>query len=313
LRPISQRRKALPSPLREAELFQHLSDDTGFSPARARRIPPALVGLDGLVGIRSHAAELQPLPDSRREAASIMKIQIESRTYDSETLPENLPEACYAVFEARREGTIPNLKLLHAWHSLDTSTRANNGSARWTSVENWAFNAFATAAFMRDLVTFRLLVAEGVAPLARSVPDNTPLLHAIVASSWRWGLRRVLESGANPDEVDARSRTAFHRAALQRDLAAMNILLRYGALVDSRDCDRWTPLHCVASREPLGGVQIAERLLGKGADPHARTILGETALDLAQSHGNGELANYLAKQMAATWTRTTAVHSRSSR
>ncbi|KAF0308849.1 Protein phosphatase 1 regulatory subunit 27 [Amphibalanus amphitrite] len=71
--------------------------------------------------------------------------------------------------------------------------------------------------------------------------------------------------------------TALHQAALDGNLPVVRILTRFGADLNCRDTDSWTPLHAACS---MGHHHVARYLLESGADPTLLTEDGERPLDL---------------------------------
>ena len=83
------------------------------------------------------------------------------------------------------------------------------------------------------------------------------------------------------------------KAAKKGDVAAVQRLLGIDkALVDARDKDGSTPLHCAAG---TGDVRAIEILLAGGADRTLRTRIDdfETPADVASKAGHSEAAQVL--------------------
>lgn len=74
----------------------------------------------------------------------------------------------------------------------------------------------------------------------------------------------ALRRGADVNAGDTGGYTALHRACAAGNLSIVTLLLEAGAGVDARTATGETPLHRAASRE------VAEQLVQKGADIHAR-------------------------------------------
>ncbi|XP_019723852.1 protein phosphatase 1 regulatory subunit 27 [Hippocampus comes] len=70
---------------------------------------------------------------------------------------------------------------------------------------------------------------------------------------------------------------ALHEAVLAGNLEAVKLLLKYGADVNQRDEDGWTPLHMACSD---GFPEIASYLLSLGANTEAENESGEKPVDL---------------------------------
>ncbi|XP_061079172.1 protein phosphatase 1 regulatory subunit 27-like [Conger conger] len=71
--------------------------------------------------------------------------------------------------------------------------------------------------------------------------------------------------------------SAIHEAVLSGSLDCVKLLVTYGADVDLRDDDGWTPLHMACSD---GYPEIAEYLLTRGASTAAKNESGEKPVDL---------------------------------
>ncbi|CAK0907727.1 unnamed protein product [Prorocentrum cordatum] len=97
----------------------------------------------------------------------------------------------------------------------------------------------------------------------------------------------LLAEGALTEAIDSGGWTALFRAAWHGRRAAISVLIRAGADVNCQSArvPRWTapaeytPLMAAAR---FGHAAVVERLLLAGADAARGTVLGETALSLAQ-------------------------------
>ena len=68
------------------------------------------------------------------------------------------------------------------------------------------------------------------------------------------------------------------------------MLLKAGALIEARDYERWTPLHCASAK---GHGRVVEALLKAGAVLDARAYDGSTALMLSAHKGHNTTTELL--------------------
>jgi ankyrin repeat protein len=171
----------------------------------------------------------------------------------------------------------------------------------------------------RAIINSRILKAVDVEAFAESQQYTT--LHKIVLGLSSLDLARQLEaSTATIDDPDSRGRTALwwasavgeeqlvrlllaHGASIHigskpshgalhiaRNVAVLELLLKYGAEVDSRDENGRTPLHCCAYRGSERGspLDLVIHLIEAGADINARSAAGHTPLHYATMYGFDE-------------------------
>ncbi len=98
----------------------------------------------------------------------------------------------------------------------------------------------------------------------------------------------LLRYGADPN---ARSRNAMavmplHSAAAARKQRSVEWLVEYGADVNATQHGGWTALHEAARQ---GNAEMAEYLLGKGADRTKRSDDGKLPADLADEKGHQQV------------------------
>jgi ankyrin repeat protein len=95
---------------------------------------------------------------------------------------------------------------------------------------------------------------------------------------------RLLESGADIDEVDYLAGSPLHIAAVRGKDRLVDVLLEHGADVDPVEFgNSATPLHWAAL---AGHINAAERLIAAGANLDARTDFGDTPLIVALENEN---------------------------
>jgi ankyrin repeat protein len=121
---------------------------------------------------------------------------------------------------------------------------------------------------------------------ARDAYLNIPVLsHAIGLASIAF-VRILLEAGADPNYGDHAGFPSLF-CALDADtdrLALLALLLEFGADVEQRGINDYTPLHHAAARNDAAAIEV---LLAHGADPDARTRIDdrETPLEEALRFG----------------------------
>lgn len=115
--------------------------------------------------------------------------------------------------------------------------------------------------------------------------DGLTALHGAARNNHPDVVDVLMQAGAHPDvEAGEAGATPLHRAVLELAHESAFALLRQGASVDPLDAYGDTPLH-IAARETAGktgSYDMLEILLGWGADEHAVTLGGSTALAIAE-------------------------------
>jgi ankyrin repeat protein len=137
------------------------------------------------------------------------------------------------------------------------------------------------------------LVGAHATPRAAAVPDAAPQMiappaeSAVAEAAMRGdtgAVRTLLRDGADVNAAQGDGMTALHWAALNGDLATMNVLLYAGATPDPLTrLGGYTPLHLASSR---GHEAVVARLLEAGGRHDAVTTTGVQPLHLAAQAGD---------------------------
>jgi len=140
---------------------------------------------------------------------------------------------------------------------------------------------------------------QGVAELLKQKPDVnekaeagwTPLLFA-AAQGYPRIVRMLLEAGANPEICNLRGITPLIYGARYGNLDVCKNLLEFGADVDAPDqgIEGITALMWASFN---GNIGLVRTLLKTKANPLIKSRRDQTALDMAQANGHGEIAKLL--------------------
>lgn len=117
------------------------------------------------------------------------------------------------------------------------------------------------------------------------------VLDAAVASNDSRLLHGILSTGnVVLNTLNASGGTAMHEAAYQGKIDCLEVFLKFGAQVDSRDKEGWTPLHAAVCG---GDVRAVIFLIKNGANLNAFTNDGLTPLDIAEDAKDKKTAQAL--------------------
>jgi ankyrin repeat protein len=156
-------------------------------------------------------------------------------------------------------------------------------------------SAISQAAFDGDLDKVKRLAAEGKSVNGESYDVFTPLMwaasrgHELVALT-------LMELGANPNLRSSIGHSALMEAARGCHLDVVKLLVKHGADVNAADIRRkggYTPLMYAAAQ---GCPGMCEYLLSHGANIAATDWSGNTAAQIAASHGDLPLSRWLSSQ-----------------
>jgi ankyrin repeat protein len=140
-----------------------------------------------------------------------------------------------------------------------------------------------------------LLDSEPSVSHARSGDGWTPL-HLAAAFGNPACVAALLRGGADVTAIsfNAQANQPLHAAlALGCDSATVRLLLDHGADPNATQAGGFTPLFSAAAANRR---DLAELLLGRGADAQHRCDVGKRAADFARDRGHSELAEWLEAQ-----------------
>lgn len=105
-------------------------------------------------------------------------------------------------------------------------------------------------------------------------------------------VRKLLMSGVSPDVTNEDGLTALHQCCIDDSEEMLRLLLEFGANVNARDSEMWTPLHAAAT---CGHVHLCKLLIDKGAELLAVNADGNMPYDICED----EVAlDYIESEMA---------------
>jgi len=120
--------------------------------------------------------------------------------------------------------------------------------------------------------------------------SQSELLHRSAMPGETAAIEMLLKLGADVNSPDQHGKTPLHDASLKGHVDTVRLLLDRGATIGARDEDGATPLHDAA----LGGsAKVIELLLGREADIYARDSKGLTPLDYVLKMERSDAAQVL--------------------
>ncbi|KAK3579169.1 hypothetical protein CHS0354_022704 [Potamilus streckersoni] len=105
-------------------------------------------------------------------------------------------------------------------------------------------------------------------------------------------VRKLLTSGVSPDVTNEDGLTALHQCCIDDSEEMLKLLLEFGANVNAKDSELWTPLHAAAT---CGHVHLCRLLIEKGADLLAVNADGNMPYDICEDEVT---LDYVETQMA---------------
>ena len=165
------------------------------------------------------------------------------------------------------------------------------GAADPNETDRYGWGPLHFAVPLAGLEMVSALLAAGADPEARTVGGATAL-HLAASQATVPVVSALLSAGADPNASDAEDGLPLHYAARFQEEALLRVimaLLRAGAdpgsTAQSADDYGLTPLHGVLAN-PQVTAPVVQALLGAGADPMARTHVGNTPLHIAADWTN---------------------------
>lgn len=105
-------------------------------------------------------------------------------------------------------------------------------------------------------------------------------------------VKRLLMLGVSPDSTNEDGLTALHQCCIDDSEEMMKLLLEFGANVNAKDSEQWTPLHAAAT---CGHIHIVKYLIVKGADLLAVNADGNMPYDICDDDST---LDYIENEMA---------------
>lgn len=105
-------------------------------------------------------------------------------------------------------------------------------------------------------------------------------------------VRRLLMLGVSPDSTNEDGLTALHQCCIDDSEEMMKLLLEFGANVNAKDSEQWTPLHAAAT---CGHLHLVRYLISKDADLLAVNADGNMPYDICEDEST---LDYIESEMA---------------
>lgn len=107
-------------------------------------------------------------------------------------------------------------------------------------------------------------------------------------------VKRLLMLGVSPDSTNEDGLTALHQCCIDDSEEMMKLLVEFGANVNAKDSEQWTPLHAAAT---CGHIHIVKYLIAKGADLLAVNADGNMPYDICDDDSTLDfIENEMAKK-----------------
>ena len=139
--------------------------------------------------------------------------------------------------------------------------------------------------------TIRLLLKYGADPNAKQIGGETALHKAVALDIDKAYVQSLLIMGANVEAQNDRQESVLD-LAVDVSVRTIETLCEYGVKLDAQNVDGQTSLLRALQIYPDDDVRV-KKLIGCGADVHAKTSVGKTVLHIARSSNAGILQQFL--------------------
>lgn len=164
---------------------------------------------------------------------------------------------------------------------LPADTILLNGNNKWYADGQ---TPLLLASYYRYSDIVSMLLNYGADIMARDSVDDAMAIHIASARGYSDVISVILDSsaarnsGADIANIgDNSGTTPLMWAAMNNQVSAMSVLIRYNADINMQDDDGWTPLHFAAASD---SYRAAELLLKNNADVNIADVDGKKASDV---------------------------------
>lgn len=157
------------------------------------------------------------------------------------------------------------------------------------AVDKFGDNALSLAAW-RGKTEFVDLLLERGARVPESGPKWRGMLYQAAANGLAALFRRLTDKGPDVKADDPSGHELLHAAAAGGSAEIVGLLIGRGFDPSRPDRFGWTPLH-YAARD--GRLEAARMLIERGAPLEARTVMGQSAYDVAKERAMADVASFL--------------------
>ena len=216
---------------------------------------------------------------------------------DLEDLPSRIHPACDEVLAAFRRNKATSLAVIRLWHAKATLL----GRSAAGSIGLWVLRQFDAASVSRDVETFRLLIGEGLEPIAISPKTRFRPLHRAAQAGFTDGVMLLFACEAQIDAENHDGWRPLHGALFNGHSDLAHLLLERGA--DIRPPSGWSSLMRVIACSPGLTVTLLQPLVCRheGSAPVAEQF--QEARRFAEIYKNGPVAKELSRLEMAEGTR----------